>query len=201
MNKINKKIVKIAKILIAELQEEANYSNNAMAYIDECFNQNYVIGKKSGIKYNVRYNGRYFKLVALEGRNDIPEDEYVDEDEIIDMYNDAVVDLIKNYHYVDGYDEIRDLCFESEANHYDVNNKEYIITDKDGNAVDTTDEFNDDLNESTKELCFRLIDENALVDYDVYAAFIGANGKDSGVTQEFDYSKFKTSNDIQMETT
>ena len=197
MEKVANELVRMARIMIAYGQEESEYFDNAMAYIDECINQNYVIGKQSGIKYNVRYQDGNFRLVALEGRNDIPEDEYVDENEIIDMYNDAVADLIRDYHNLDGYSEIRDMCFESEENHYGVNDMEYLVTDDDGNVIDTTDEFNEDLNESAKELCFQIIDE-ALVDYDVHAEFMRADGRSSGVMQEFDWSKFKTSGDIEI---
>lgn len=190
--KIAKELVRLAKSLIAMNNDETEYIENAMAYIDECFNQNYVVSKKSGIKYNVRYVDRNFNLVALEGRNDIPDDEHVDEDEIVNMYNEAVADLSKDYHTLDGYDTIRTLCFESNENDYMLNNYEYTVTDRDGNVIDTTDEFDDDVNNDTKDLCFDYINNHALVDFEVYINFICSNGKDSGVTQELDASKFNS---------
>lgn len=190
--KIAKELVRMAKSLIAMNDEEMEYIDNAMEYIDECFNQNYVVSKKSGIKYNVRYADRNFNLVALEGRNDIPDDECVDEDEIVKMYNEAVADLSKDYHTLDGYDTIRTWCFESNENSYMLNNYEYTVKDSNGNVVDTTEEFDNDVNNDAKNLCFDYINNHALVDFEAYINFIRSDGKDSGVTQELDVSKFNS---------
>ena len=196
--KIAKELVVMAKKLVALNHEETEYVNNVMKYIDECFNQRYVVSKQSGIKYNVRYENRNFKLIALEGRNDIPEDEYVDESEIAKMYNDAIVELRSKYHTIDGYDTIRTWCIESEENHYMLNNRDFTVKDDRGNVVDTTKEFDEDVNNNTKDLCFEYIDNNALVDYDAHINFIRSDGKDSGVTQELDWNNFDTLKENQV---
>ena len=190
--KIAKELVVMAKKLVAMNHEETEYVNNVMKYIDECFNQRYVVGKKSGIKYNVRYVNRNFRLIALQGETDIPEDEYVDESEIAKMYNDAIAELLNNYHTIDGYDTIRTWCIESNENHYGLQNKDFTVKDDKGNVVDTTNEFNDSVNSDTQDLCFEYINNNALVDYDVHINFIRGDDRDSGVIQELDWDDFKT---------
>lgn len=105
--KIAKELLKLAKSIMAS---EDDYASNVIKYIDECFNMNYVVGT-TGIKYNVRYDSnKNFKLIALEG-GDVPENEHVNEKEIMDMYNDAVRELKTQYHTIDGYDNIETECF------------------------------------------------------------------------------------------
>ena len=171
---------------------EDEYISNVITYIDECFNSNYVVGE-SGVKYNVRYDGdRCFRLVALEGRM-VPENEKVNEQEIKDMYNDAVSDVIRDFYHIDGYHEIEDNCFESEENHYMLHNDEFEVVDESGDIVDVTDEFRQNVADSAKELCFEIINGRCLVDSDSCIRFYNSDNSESYVTQEFTtMNDFKT---------
>lgn len=178
--KIAKELLKLAKSIMAS---EDDYASNVIKYIDECFNMNYVVGT-TGIKYNVRYdNNKNFKLVALEG-GEVPENEHVDEEEIMDMYNDAVRELKTQYHTIDGYDDIETDCWESNENHYMLNNEDFEIDDEDGELVDVSDDFRQEVADDAKDECFRIINYECLVDEDTCIKFFNSNGSDTGIIQE-----------------
>ena len=107
--RIAKELVRMARMMIAESMNSfaTEYIANVRQYIDECFNSNYVTSSHN-IKYIVRYDteDRNFKLIRFDGGRNVPSDESVNENEIKELYNNAVKDVKANFNKIDGYDKI-----------------------------------------------------------------------------------------------